>query len=97
MSTRKIEFLIEGKEWFDKTAGNSYFSAIVTRVKDNKTLFIPFQYGYGNQYQFEASKAMIKAGWVAETITNYDLWDCCHSSIQTGCKKKDVKQWGSDK
>lgn len=50
------------KEWFDKTYGNSYFSANVhIEYKDNstKTLYIPFQYGYGDHYRDIATKAVL--------------------------------------
>lgn len=42
-------------EWFDKANGNSYFAGNVTvnyGMKTEKTYPIPFQYGYGDQYQY---------------------------------------------
>jgi hypothetical protein len=41
------------KEWFDKTNANSYFSGTIT-LDDKESFFIPFKYGYGSQYEFEA-------------------------------------------
>jgi hypothetical protein len=44
--------IIRGKEWFDKINGNSYFSA---QVEYNGVIhYIPFQYGYGDAYIYEA-------------------------------------------
>jgi hypothetical protein len=55
MKTKTID--IEVKEWFDKINGNSYFSGIITLnyLMDNQETFLmPFQYGYGSQYEQEA-------------------------------------------
>jgi len=46
---------IQAKEWFDKVNGNSYFAAKITVnycMNDECTLIVPFQYGYGEQYEF---------------------------------------------
>jgi hypothetical protein len=55
MNARKIKTVdITAKEWFDKINGNSYFSAIITinfGMKNSKTLYVPFQYGYGEHYR----------------------------------------------
>lgn len=51
------------KEWFDKVNGNSYFAGevIVNAGKKNETTIkLPFQYGYGEQYRHEAFKAIQK-------------------------------------
>ena len=48
---------VQAKEWFDKVNGNSYFSANISinfGMPSQKNLFIPFQYGYGSQYEHEA-------------------------------------------
>lgn len=45
--------------WFDKSAGNTYFSAQVVinfGMKDQKTVNIPYQYGYGSHCEDVASK-----------------------------------------
>ena len=50
---------INAKEWFDKINGNSYFSGEIVLnfgMKTEKTLFMPFQYGYGDHYQEMAFK-----------------------------------------
>lgn len=48
---------IQAKEWFDKVNGNTYFSGVITvnlGMKNEKTLKMPFQYGYGSQYYHQA-------------------------------------------
>jgi hypothetical protein len=46
---------IESRAYFDKSGGNTYFSA---RISVNGTLVgvLPFQYGYGSQFETEALK-----------------------------------------
>ena len=51
------------REWFDKHAGNSYFSGRIVvnfSEKSEKTLFLPFQYGYGSAWEAAAQEAL---GW----------------------------------
>ena len=51
------------KEWFDRINGNSYFSAriILNGGLENETvLTLPFKYGYGNHYEYEAVKVVKK-------------------------------------
>jgi len=50
---------VNAKEWFDKINGNSYFGGRVIinyKMPDEIYTPIPFQYGYGNQYEWEAVK-----------------------------------------
>lgn len=42
---------VQGKSWFDKVNGNSYFSSVITidyGMDTEKTIKVPFSYGYGN-------------------------------------------------
>ena len=42
------------KEWLDKINGNSYFSMNITinyGMKNEKSFFVPMQYGYGDHYR----------------------------------------------
>ena len=51
-------------EWFDKVNGNSYFAGevIINYGTDSQiTLPLAYQYGYGDKYQYEALKAILKA------------------------------------
>ena len=54
MSKKKISSLfVEAREYFDKTGGNSYFSARIS-VDGQLVGFLPFQYGYGSQFETAA-------------------------------------------
>ena len=48
---------VEAKTWFDKAGGNSYFSARI-HIDGKIAMVLPFQYGYGNQFEYEAVKAL---------------------------------------
>ncbi len=95
---------IQGKEWFDKVNGNSYWSARVTinfGMDDEKTVYVPFQYGYGSTFEYEAMRQLQTDGLIEEgtiyTPSRYcaDNDIILRSSIKTGCLKRDVKNWGS--
>ena len=62
---------IEGREWFDKVNGNSYFSARIW-IDGEVRGILPFQYGYGDQYTYEARKWLINEGYIFDT--NSGLW-----------------------
>lgn len=61
---------IEGREWFDKTGGNSYFSARIW-VDGEVVGVLPFQYGYGNVYEYEAQKWLLSEGYLPQEGKNY--------------------------
>lgn len=58
---RKIKFIARAARWFDRINGNTYHSVKITRVKDDKTIYCPMQYSYGEQYKTTALQAMAKA------------------------------------
>ena len=60
----------ECKEWFDKVNGNSYFSARIW-VDGEIVGVLPFQYGYGNQYEYEAHKWLLGEGYLPQEGKNY--------------------------
>ena len=64
MSTRKIKFVVQAGKWFDKVNGNTYHACRITRTRDGAVLCCPFQYGYGDQYQYTALEAMARAKWL---------------------------------
>ena len=89
---------INAKEWFDKVNGNSYFSAEIVLnfgLKDFKIIKLPFQYGYGDQYEYESFKE-IKEVLNLKTDTNA-LWRYCkenkiilRNNKQENCLKRDL-------
>lgn len=96
---------IQGKTWFDKVNGNSYFSAQITinfALEGEQTYYVPFQYGYGDSYQYEAIRQLQTAGVLPET-TMYTPSSFCRdngivlrASKKEKCLKSEVKQWGSN-
>lgn len=95
----KIKTLdIQAKDWRDKTYGNSYFSARITLnfgMKNEKTIRLPFQYGYGGHYIDMAFKAI-----TGERTHYYNY--CQENKItlrynkQERCLKREVIAWGQE-
>lgn len=87
---------IQAKGWFDKVNGNSYFAGTVTvnyGMQDEQTFKMPFQYGYGSQYEQEARELLFNAG-LTHSKSSYDLrlsGIIIRSNIQRNCLKRDLK------
>jgi hypothetical protein len=64
---------VEGREWFDKVNGNSYFSARIW-VDGGQVAILTFQYGYGDQYLYEAQKKLLELGYLPQEGKNRGLW-----------------------
>ena len=64
---------IEAREWFDKANGNSYFSAQIW-IDGEVVGVLPFQYGYGNQHEYEAQKWLLSEGYLPQEGKNRGLW-----------------------
>lgn len=64
---------VEGREWFDKVNGNSYFSARLW-VDGGQVAILPFQYGYGEQFLYEAQKKLLELGYLPQEGKNASLW-----------------------
>ena len=94
LSIKKIE--LQAKEWFDKANGNSYFAGDI--FVDGKLVYtMPFQYGYGSQYENEAMKQLKKLGYINELVKN-SLWTYTLyfgielvNSKKENCTKKELK------
>lgn len=90
---------INAKEWFDKINGNSYFSGtiILDYGTDKEEIFLmPFQYGYGSQYEHEAKAILTQFNKISpdyETLKSYCKREgiILKSNIWTGCKKRELK------
>jgi len=68
--------IVTGRKWFDKVNGNTYFSCYVQVPTEQgfKSFNIPFQYGYGEQWQFEAVKVLKIMGFFAgDTRARWEL------------------------
>lgn len=91
---------IQAKQWHDSKNGNSYFSALITidyLLSTEKNFSIPFQYGYGNQFEFEALKVLQIKNLIP---TNYAVLSrfCAdnktelNSNIKRNCTKKETQK-----
>lgn len=60
----KIKFIVNALKWRDKVNGNTYFAAKIKRVRDGKTLTVPFQYGYGEMYRDVSLQKMAEEKWL---------------------------------
>lgn len=96
---------IQAKEWFDKSAGNSYFSARVTLnygMDNAEQIVLPFQYGYGEHYQHMAFKKLAELGFVKPESDHQAIWRYCDENKiilrynkEERCKKSEVVSFGS--
>jgi hypothetical protein len=95
---------VQGKEWFDRTYGNSYVAIrlyINYGMKDDVTLYGPYTYGYGDYYMQYARELLYKNGYI-ENIEEYcTLSTYCREnkiilrqSKENRCLKNDVRMWG---
>jgi len=86
------------KEWFDKVNGNSYFSGevIVNAGKKNEaTIKLPFQYGYGDFYRYSAFEAVKKNLKTFNTVSTprqaYEKYKIkTNHSLRTNCLKREL-------
>ena len=93
----KIErsLFIEAREWTDKTYGNSYFSARIW-VDGGQVAILPFQYGYGEQFLYEAQKKLLELGYLPQEGKNQGLWSIAQQngfdfySSKTNTKKAEM-------
>jgi hypothetical protein len=64
---------VECREWFDKVNGNSYFSARIW-INGGQVAIIPFSYGYGDFYIYEAQKKLLELGYLPQENKNNSLF-----------------------
>jgi len=82
---------INAKEWFDKVNGNSYFSASIVIDYDlptYKKYFLPFQYGYGEQYLWKTLKHLQEIGLVADNISH--IWKLRENGVIIRTSKRNA-------
>ena len=98
MKTKSID--IQAKEWFDKVNGNSYFAGTITLnfgTETEEIFLMPFQYGYGSQYEQEAKAILTQFNKIStepfESLSRYSqrVGIELNRSIQRGCLKRDLK------
>ena len=84
------KFLCITKTWRDKVNGNTYFSCQVYDNNYNVVIKLPFQYGYGNQSEYEVLQT-VKV-WFSNMAGKKPK--VIFEKIE-GCTKKEVVSWGS--
>lgn len=89
--------VIETKEWFDRTYGNSYFSSDVI-VNGKLAIELLFQYGYGSHSEDVARKEIVKK-YNLPCESGYSFREYCEDkgivyvyTKHENCRKKDLKQ-----
>lgn len=65
MSKRKILYVVTAVKWFDKVNGNTYHSAQILKTETGEVFYVPFQYGYGSQYQQSALEKLVELGEIS--------------------------------
>lgn len=82
---------INAREWFDKINGNSYFSVQIIVDYDLPTYqkyFLPFQYGYGDSFQWQSLKHLKELGLVADNIGH--LWQLRDNGVIIRTSKRNA-------
>lgn len=101
MKTKVKTIDINARQWFDKTYGNSYFSAIVTinyQMKNESQIKLDFQYGYGDHYRYKAIEAVKKQFPELSPLSDWQMREAgiiIRSNIHRGCLKRDVINYTS--
>lgn len=101
METKDIKTIdVNAYEWFDKVNGNSYFAGIVTLnfgMNNSLTFKMPFQYGYGNQNEYEALETIRRNGFFTDDKDITALWHLrdkygiiLRTNKYKNCKKRDL-------
>jgi len=88
---------IHTRRWFDKTGGNTYFASRV-EVGTGNYLFVPFQYGYGDQDLVEVVKVLHEAGYTDVERKHFNTTGAPfnHYRVVYDATKRDTKQLGED-
>ena len=92
----KKSITINAKEWFDKANGNSYFAGTIQ--VDEKVYLMPFQYGYGTQFEQEAKNLLTEFNRISceygQSLERYcsDNGIKYSAFIKTKCKKRELKE-----
>jgi hypothetical protein len=74
MTTHKAQrsIYVEAREWFDKSAANSYYSARVW-VDGQHAFTTGRTYGYGFQYEYDVVQEMIELGYLPESLQDRSI------------------------
>ena len=90
---------VNALEWFDRSAGNSYFAGTITinfGTPDTKELIMPFQYGYGSHYEYRAMDKLKEKGLIKTKDKTLSLY-CRENGIilrtnkRENCLKRELR------
>lgn len=87
------KFLSITKTYRDKVNGNTYFSSRVYDNNFNVVVVLPFQYGYGDQSEYEVKQSLEN---LAGNYKEQFAYDVVFEKVEN-CKKKDVEKFGEVK
>lgn len=99
MSKKKIRSIfVEAREYFDKTGGNTYFSARIS-INGDLVGYLPFQYGYGSMYEWAVMEVLKVSGYDLETSTFAPLYQLRNEGVHVYTVKysatmRDTKRFG---
>lgn len=88
---RRIKYIAETKEYFDKRNGNSYWSCRVEDIENDRMYVFPFQYGYGDHSEDVVKKALNIDDW-GKKPNDRTIKFIKHEN----CSEKSVEEWGTE-
>ena len=101
-----IAIEVRSKEWFSRSAGGSYCASVITLTDDNHethTISVGMVRG-SEQYCVQRATETLKelrhiddrSGPLSEGVYSNGRRIIWTTSMQTGCKMRDVEDWGKD-
>ena len=86
---RPKSIVIVGRRWFDRTHGNTYYSAKIL-VDGTCVDFIEYAYGYGDQYVQDSTERLEDLGYLPNRETHPNL---TKEMLWQYCAKKGIKYY----
>lgn len=80
---------IIARRWFDKINGNTYFSS-VGLVNGVEVVQIHFNYGYGNQYEWDTFRELQRLGYCPD-VEQYKGGGC--EALYSYCERKGITKY----
>ena len=79
------------RRWFQRSYGNTYHTCEIW-VNDRMVHKIPFTYGYGDQWEYNASKWLVDNGFLDRLTSYYVSRYCRESGIEYNHTVTDVNR-----
>jgi len=84
-----IKYIATVKTWRDEILGNTYWSANVEDVENDRNYIFPFK--YGSAYEIEAQQVIKRALNIQDKLGENSIIEFTRLE---GCLKREVKQYG---